>query len=129
MKKVALMLLVLFVLSLATPVRADTELYVADGLMIASAVYDTETFLHARKHPGIRVYEGNPVLKPFMERGRVPAYLAMAAVTAGEILITHKLHKEFKHGSHHKRFGQGWAIFPGVVITTHGVAGTLNLRF
>jgi len=82
-----------------------------------ATIYDVETTFHGINH-GAR--EGNPIMRPVIEAGKPTTYLVMGGVNAAVLYYAHHL-KEKGH--------KGWYIAPAVAISTHGVAGTLNLRF
>lgn len=96
--------LLLIALSAARPAHAQDHALVALGTgLLASAIFDVETTFAAFDRSG---GEANPIMRPFVNAGRVPTY-AMKSVAVAGILW----------GSHHLRSrGRWWWFVPGTAV-------------
>ena len=91
-------------------------LAVGAGLALAS-VYDFETTFHALNNCNCR--EGNPIMRPFISRGRPASYVMSAAMNTAAMLAAYKLKKN------HPKI---WWIIPVCFTAGHVFAGSSNLR-
>lgn len=62
--------------------------------------------------------ETNPLIRPFVERGRLPTYLFAAAIKAGIMYIADRMLD---------RADPMWRYFPIAVTIVHAIAGTWNI--
>jgi hypothetical protein len=99
----------------------DKNFLLVSAYLVGTSIFDVETTFSAIKNGA---QEGNPILKPFVKRGRAATYGVILASDA-VILLTSYYVKKSKDPVVQKR----WWIIPTIVGTSHGIAGTLNLRF
>ena len=97
----------------------DKKFILSSAMLVASSVYDNETTFHALGNcQGCK--EGNPVLRPFVSRGRLVTYAFTSAVDTALIYWSYRLKQK---GSHL------WWLLPAEISVGHGIAGTFNMRF
>lgn len=99
----------------------DDKFILVNGLMISATIFDIESTYYALDHcpSGYICREGNPVMRPFVEKGRPAIYLVQGAISSGALAYSYYLKKN-KSGA--------WWIFPPLALATvHTVAGTHNM--
>ncbi len=116
MRTSLLVLVALFLPCRATAIDKK-ELLVGIGLSVLT-VADLESTFHALDQPNKS--EGNALTAFYVNHGRRVAYPVQFAVNAAVLKLAHDRHKN-GHGD--------WWIVPAVVMTGHGVAFGLNLRW
>ncbi|MEK7154345.1 MAG: DUF5658 family protein [Patescibacteria group bacterium] len=89
---------------------------VGAGLALAT-VYDYETTFSTLNNRNYK--EGNPIMKPFVDRGRPAVYAVNGAINAAAMLAAYKLKKN------HPKI---WWVIPVCLAAGHVFAGTSNLR-
>jgi len=99
----------------------DGEFLAASGYLVAMTIFDVETTFAAIRNGA---HEANPVMKPFVNNGRVATYAFTLAIDGLILWAAHEMRT-----SENKGFMKTWWILPGIAGTAHGVAGGLNLRF
>jgi hypothetical protein len=86
------------------------------GWLAAATVYDVETTFYRLDR--CQCIEVNPMVKPFVERGRLATYAYSAAVNGIIMVVARQMYNR-SHG--------WWRAFPIAVSIVHGIAGTWNL--
>ena len=95
----------------------DKKFIILAGLLVSSQVLDTET-----THIGINKYglrEGNPLMAPFVNRGRLASYSVGLGIDTGILTISYFLKKN------NSRF---WWIPPVAHTGVHFYAGSKNWK-
>lgn len=92
--------------------------------LVGATVYDLETTFWAleRCPTRTRCYEGNPVQRSFVERGRDATYAFNLAIDAG------LLYGAYRMKASPGRLSRWWWVLPAAGIAGHAVGGTMNLR-
>ena len=107
-----------------TPSQAPTEkksykpYWLMYALLTATTVYDVETTFHRLGQCPNDCMEGNPVVRPFVERGRAATYAYTTLVNG---IIMYVARRMFNRGH------DWWRIFPMAVSGVHIAAGSWNL--
>jgi hypothetical protein len=126
MKSFVIAMLCAVLCAVAAPVRAekvvDTKFVLACVALEASSIYDMERTLYRINHcpAGYDCQEANPIMKPFVKRGRMPMYLAQTVLNGASMVGAYHL----KKGGHRE-----WVIIPSFGVGVHGVFGTFTFRF
>jgi hypothetical protein len=113
--------LVVFILfaSTVSAQTVDKKFVISSAFLVASSIYDNESTFHALKNcPTCR--EANPIMAPFVKRGRLTTYAVTAAVDTALIYWSYKLKQ---------RHSKLWWIVPAEVSVGHTIAATFNMRF
>ncbi len=95
----------------------DASFYGLVAIQTVATVADMETTFRAIRH-GAK--EGNPIQRPFVERGRGPAYAFNFGMNA---LLDWMAYKQKKAGQ------SNWYFLPATTIGSHTIGAGLNLRF
>lgn len=97
----------------------DTKFLLASAYLIDSTIFDMEsTYIGLRSCPNC--FEANPILEPFIKKGRPAAYLFQGAING---LVLYESYHLKKKGS------KIWWLAPIAIGSAHFVAGGFNLRF
>lgn len=99
----------------------DTRFLINSGVLAGSSVFDVETTFRALKNPNAR--EGNPIMKPLVERGRPATYSFVGVMDAGSIYFSYRMKKSNSPG-----LRKLWWIGPVTASAAHCFVGGLNLR-
>lgn len=99
----------------------DKSFLEVSAFLVASTIFDVETTF-AAIHNG--AHEANPLMKPFVNKGRVPTYAVQLGVDAILLSIAYEIKK-----SSHRDLQKVWWVLPTVAATGHTVASGLNLRY
>lgn len=99
----------------------DTNFKLVAAYLVVMTVFDVETTFSIVRNGG---HENNPVMKPFVKNGRVATYGYQMALNALIMYVAYEM-----KGSKHREFNKTWWVLPSVVGTSHGVCGSLNLRY
>lgn len=102
----------------------DTKFVVIASSLVAFTVFDVETTFAALKNPRVSVREGNPVMRPFVNRGRPATYAFLGGVDAGVIYASYRMKK-----STNPAIRKLWWVVPIAMMASHAFAGGANLRF
>ncbi len=102
----------------------DTKFVLVAGSLVASTVFDTEITFAAINNPEIRVREGNPVMRPFVNTGRPATYAFLGGVDAGIVYVSYRMKK-----STNPAIRKLWWVVPVAAMSGHAFAGGFNLRF
>jgi hypothetical protein len=86
---------------------------------IAATIFDVESTFAAKNNCST-CREGNALMRPFIDRGRLPAYAVQGAVTG--LLLWQSYHAKQEGYS-------GWKITPTILMGVHGVGGGVNLQY
>lgn len=100
----------------------DTKFVLVAGSLAGSTIFDMETTFAALKREG--VHEGNPIMRPFVQRGRPAAYVVVSGLDAGIIYASYRIKK-----SANPNMQKLWWVMPVAATVSHGLAGGFNLRF
>lgn len=98
----------------------DTKFIVITSSLVASTIFDAETTFVAIKNP--RVYETNPVMRPFINAGRPATYAFLGGVDTGIIYASYRMKK-----STNPIIRKLWWVMPVAAITGHAFTGSFNL--
>lgn len=102
----------------------DAKFMLVTGSLVVSTIFDIETTFAAIDNPDIPVYEGNPIMRPFINSGRPATYAFVGMVDAGIVYISYRMKK-----SADPDIQKLWWVIPMAATTGHTLAGGLNLRF
>ena len=95
---------------------ADTKFWMITAIHAASMAYDIETtFYTLDRCPNC--YEANPIMRPFVKRGRLATYAFGMGIVTAQTWISYEMKK-------HTKF---WWVIPAAGIGLHSYAGTHNL--
>lgn len=100
----------------------DTKFLEVSTFLVASTIFDVETTFAAIKKSG--GHEGNPLVRPFIERGRLPTYAVQFGLDAVFLFIAYEIKK-----SDNPRIQRTWWVLPSIAATGHTVADGLNCRY
>lgn len=99
---------------------ADKKFWIVNGVFLGSVVYDVESSYFALDRCENKCKEGNPLIRPFAEKGRLWVYAYHAPIGAGVMYYSYYL----------KKNGKKWWFLPPVIITAvHVTAGTWNIKY
>lgn len=99
----------------------DTKFVVVASSLVASTIFDVETtFPMITNHGGREI---NPLMKPFINRGRPATYAYLGGVNAGVIYTSYRMKK-----SKDPAIRSLWWVIPASVITAQVVYGSVTLR-
>lgn len=96
--------------------RSSRDLWVMTAWLTAATIYDVESTLHLLARCD-ECQEANPIVRPFVERGRFATYAYSAAVNA---IVMYMARRMYLRGD------TWWRVFPLALTAVHGVAGTWN---
>jgi hypothetical protein len=99
----------------------DTKFLLTAGVLAGSSAFDIETTFGALKHANAR--EGNPIMKPLVERGRPATYSFVGVMDAGSVYFSYRMKKSNSPG-----LRKLWWIGPVTASAAHCFVGGLNLR-
>lgn len=102
----------------------DTKFILVTGSLVVSTIFDIETTFAAINNSDVPVYEGNPIMRPFINSGRPATYAFVGLVDAGIVYISYRMKK-----SADPDIQKFWWVMPMAATTGHTLAGGLNLRF
>ena len=97
----------------------DTNFILVSTYLVAATIFDVETTFSAIRNGA---HEANPIMKPFIKRGRGATYGMQMGINAIVIGSSYLMKKDPK-------WNKVWWVIPSVWATGHGVAGGLNLRY
>ena len=122
MRRFVLLLFFLFLIPM--PIQAqgvvDKKFLIINAPLIGTSIYDIESTYFALNRCENRCREGNPLMRPFIERGRPWAYAYYLSLDAGVIYYSYYL----KKNGHNKL----WYVAPLAVAGAHTIAGTWNIK-
>jgi hypothetical protein len=99
----------------------DTKFIMVSSYLILASVFDAESTFSAVRNGA---HEANPIMKPFVKRGRLATYGYLLASDASFIYLSYQMKK-----SSNKDLRKAWWVGPAIIGSGHTVAGGLNLRF
>jgi len=99
----------------------DTNFVLVSTYLVAMTIFDVETTFAAIRNGA---HEANPIMKPFIKRGRAATYGIQMGINTIVIGTSYLMKK-----SDNPDLRKTWWVIPSVVATSHGVAGGLNLRY
>lgn len=102
----------------------DAKFILVTGSLAMSTIFDIETTFAAINNSDVPVYEGNPIMRPFINSGRPATYAFVGVVDAGIVYISYRMKK-----SANPDIQKFWWVMPMAATTGHALAGGLNLRF
>ena len=97
----------------------DINFITVSSYLILTTIFDLETTFSAIRNGA---HEANPIMRPFVKRGRGATYGMQMGINAIVIGTSYLMKKDPK-------WNKGWWVIPLVVATGHGVAGGLNLKY
>ena len=101
-----------------TPPRAtDRPYWVMYGWLTAATIFDVETTFYRLDHCD-NCQEANPIMRPFIERGRLATYAFSLAVNGVVMVLSRRMYD---------RGDSWWRVGPLAFTIVHAIAGTLNL--
>jgi hypothetical protein len=96
--------------------RSTRTYWTMAAVLTLTTVYDVEsTFRFLEKC--MECTERNPIVKPFVDRGRLATYAFSAAVNAIVLYVARRMYM---------RGHDWWYVFPTAVSAVHGTAGSWN---
>lgn len=119
---IAIILAILFGLTIARAEEkkvVDTNFVLVSTYLVAMTIFDVETTFAAIRNGA---HEANPIMRPFIKRGRGATYGMQMGINAIVIGSAYLMKKDPK-------WNKAWWVIPSVWATGHGVAGGLNLRY
>ena len=113
-----IVLLVILFLACSQSVQAQNKSFIFWSVILqGTTIYDVETSFAALKNcPNCE--EGNPLAEFVVSRGKPLTYAIVTGINAGMMYFAWT-----------KKDNKSWVIVPAVMSISHGVAGTINLRF
>ena len=99
----------------------DTNFVLVSTYLVATTIFDIETTFSAIRNG---VHEANPIMRPFIKRGRGATYGMQMGINAIVIGTSYLMKK-----SDNPAWNKKWWIIPSVWATGHGIAGGLNLKY
>ena len=119
-------LTVLFIILFSPKTSFCQEKNIVDGkfifvssYLIEATIFDVESTYAARKNCS-ECFEANPIMEPFVSKGRPVAYLVQGIVNGVIIYTSYRL----KAGGR-----KSWWLGPVVIGSAHAIAGGFNLRY
>lgn len=97
----------------------DTKFFLASAYLVDATIFDMESTYAGLKNCS-DCFETNPILEPFINKGRPAAYLFQGAING---LVIYESYYLKKRGS------KFWWLGPVALGSIHAVAGGFNLRF
>ena len=99
---------------------ADGKFWAASTFLVGATIYDVESTYFALNRCEGGCKEGNPIMRPLIEKGRPWAYAFQGSMDAGVIYLGYNLKK---------RGHKIWYLPPVIVGAAHAAAGTWNIKF
>ena len=100
-----------------TPPPTDRPYWVMYGWLTAATIFDVETTFYRLNHCDA-CQEANPIMRPFIERGRLATYAFSVAVNGVVMVLSRRMYD---------RGDTWWRVGPLAFTIVHAIAGTLNL--
>ena len=97
----------------------DKKFVIASSLVVATSIYDVESTFHALDGCST-CKEGNPLMRPFVKRGRFVTYAFTAVVDTALIYTSYRMKKSGN---------KFWWLIPAEISIGRGVVATFNMRF
>ena len=102
----------------------DSKFLIVSASLIASSILDAESTFAAKSNPYIRIKEGNPVMRPFINSGRGATYSFFGVVNTATLYLSYRMKK-----SPNPTLRKLWWLPPVAPTFSHGIGVAVNFRY